>query len=82
MDADQKRAQVLGTVRAIAMAAMELPSHERQAFIERTVDMIRRKYEATHGADPDIIEMGRKLLELTREMVKVLEESGGTIGHA
>ena len=82
MDRDQKREQLLGTIHAIAMAALEIQPEERQAFIKRTVTTVRRYYQRTHGADPDIADLASKLLKLTREMVRVLEESGGTIGHA
>ncbi len=82
MDAEQKRKQILGTVRTIAMAAMQLQPDERQGFIERTTAMIRRNYEKTHGADPDVTDVWSNLLDLTKEMVRNLEESGGTTGHA
>ena len=61
---------------------MELQPDERQAFIERTVTMLRRNYEKTKGPDPEVADAWNSLRELTREMVKILEESGGTIGHA
>jgi len=82
MDREQERERILGVVRAIAMAAMELPREKRQAFVGRTVTMIRKRYERAYGADPDSAEQARRVLELTHEMVRVLEESGGTIGHA
>ncbi len=82
MDVEEKRKQILGLVQTIAIAAMDLPPDERQAFIKRTVTTVRRYYQRTHGADPDIADLASKLLILTREMVRVLEESGGNIGHA
>jgi hypothetical protein len=82
MDVEEKRKQILGLVRTIAIAAMELQPDERQAFIDRTVAMLRRNYEKTKGPDPEVTDAWSNLLELTREMVKLLEESGGTIGHA
>ena len=81
MDVEERRKQILGLVQTIAIAAMDLPPDERQAFIKRTVAMLRRNYEKTKGPDPDVADAWGKLLELTREIVKTLEESGGTIGH-
>ncbi len=53
-----------------------------QAFIKRTMAMLRRNYEKKLGSDPEVTDAWSNLLELTREMVKILEKSGGTIGHA
>jgi hypothetical protein len=82
MDVEERRKQILGLVQTIAIAAMDLPPDERQAFIKRTVAMLRRNYEKTKGPDPDVIDAWGKLLDITRELVKTLEESGGPIGHA
>ncbi len=82
MDTDQKRRQLLGTIHTIAMAALEIQPDDRPAFIKRTVTMVRRYYQQTYAADPDIAHLASKLPQLTREMVRTLEESGGTIGHA
>ncbi len=82
MDVEQRRKQILEMVRTIAIAAMEFQPDERPAFIEHTVATIRGNYEKAQGPDPELTDAWSNLLELTREMVKILEESGGTIGHA
>ena len=82
MDTEQERERILGVIRTIAMAAMELPREKRQTFIERSVMMIRKNYERAYGSSPETADQAKKLLELTQEMVRILEESGGTIGHA
>ncbi len=79
---DKERERILGLIRAIAMAALELPPDQRHAFIERTVTTIQRKYERAYGADPDMAEQASKIVDLAKAMLKILEKSGGTIGHA
>ncbi len=64
------------------MKVLEQPPDQREALIERAVGKIRRDYEQQYGADPDTLAQASKLLNLTRAMLKILEESGGCIGHA
>ena len=82
MDEDKQRRRLIAMAQNLAMQALELPPDKRQNAIVYAVGKIRRDYERKHGANPDTAEQARKLLELTRAMVKILEESGGTIGHA
>ena len=64
------------------MKALEHPPDQREVLITRTVARICQDYKQQHGADPDTAAQASKLLNLTRAMLKLLEESGGCIGHA
>ena len=87
MDEDEREKQFIAVAQAIAMKALEVPLDQRQAFIEAKISeakisSTRKGYEEKHGPDPKTAEQARKLLDLTRTMVRILEQSGGTIGHA
>ncbi len=79
---DKRQQQVRGLAQVLAMKALEHPPDQREALIARAVARIRRDHEQQHGADPDTAAQASKLLNLTRAMLKILEESGGCIGHA
>ena len=74
--------QFIAVAQAIAMKALDVPPNQRQAFIEAKISSTHKGYEDKHGSDPKTAEQARKLLDLTRTMVQILEQSGGTIGHA
>ena len=78
----EERQQFLAMAQTIGMQAMELPPHKRPEFIKRAVTAIRRDFDRKHGADPSTAEIASKLETLTGMLVKLIEESGGTIGHA
>ena len=81
--ADEKeREQFLAVAQTIGLQAMELAPEQRLAFIKRTVAAIHRGYARQYGADPSTKEMADKLEKLTATLVKMIEESGGTVGHA
>ena len=79
---DERQQQVRGLAQVLAMKALEHPPDQREALIARAVARIRRDYEQQHGADPDTATQATRLLNLTRAMLRILEESGGCIGHA
>ncbi len=82
MDDERRQQQARGLAQTIAMKALEHPPEQREALIERAVVRIRRDYEQKYGADLDTAAQASKLLNLTKSMLKILEESGGCIGHA
>jgi hypothetical protein len=43
---------------------------------------VRVTYEEKHGRHPNIFELDRNLRAWAQTLVKLLEESGGTSGHA
>jgi hypothetical protein len=43
---------------------------------------IRREFERKYTADPVTAEMADKLRAMIEAMVQLIEESGGSIGHA
>ncbi len=79
---DERQQRARGLAQVLAMKALEHPPDQREALIARAVARIRRDYEQQYGADPDTAAQASKLLNLTRAMLKLLEESGGCIGHA
>ena len=82
MDQEQKDKQLLEIVRAIAMGAMEAPPDRRTEFIECTLGKMCKIYEEKQGRAPLAAHQIRMLLELTKDMVRILETSGNTVGHA
>ncbi len=81
MDEEERRQQVRGLAQVLAMKALEHPPDQREALIERAVAKIRKDYEQKHGASPGTAAQASRLLNLAKAMLKILEESGGTIGH-
>jgi hypothetical protein len=82
LDDERQRRQTRGLAQVLAMKALEHPPDQREVLIARTVARIRRDYEQQYGADPDTAAQASKLLSLTKAMLRILEESGGCIGHA
>ena len=82
MDDERRQQQVRGLAQTIAMKALEHPPDQREALITQAVARIRRDYEHKYGADLDTAAQASKLLNLTKTMLTILEESGGCIGHA
>lgn len=82
MDDERQQQQVRGLAQVLAMGALEHPPDQREALIVRAVTRIRREHEQQHGADPDTAAQASRLLNLTRAILKLLEASGGCIGHA
>ncbi len=83
MDEDKQRRRLIAMAQALALQAIEVPADLRHDAIARTVEKIRRDYEHKHGLSPrDTAAHAHKLLSLTRAVVKTIETSGGTIGHA
>ncbi len=82
MDDERRRQKARGLAQVLAMKALEHPPDQREALIERTVARIRKDHEQQYGADPDTAAQASRLLNLTKAMLKILEESGGCIGHA
>ncbi len=82
MDDEAERRQFVAIAQTIGMQAMELPPEQRLAFIKRAVTVIHRDYAAKHGADPSTADIADRLERLTATLVKMIEESGGTVGHA
>jgi hypothetical protein len=46
------------------------------------VTAIHRNYAQKHGADPSTTDMASRLEKLTAALLRMIEESGGFIGHA
>ncbi len=82
MDDEERQKLAIGLAQAIAMQAMELQADQRPVFIRRSVTAVRREFERKYVADPDIAEAADKLQGLIETMVAILEESGGSVGHA
>ena len=66
----------------LARRAMQLPPSERYAFIMDEIVAVRVAYEDKHGRHPKMHELDRNLRAWAQSLVKILEEPGGTIGHA
>ena len=82
MDDEERQKLAIGLAQSIAMQAMELPADRRQEFIKRAVAAVRSEFERKFGGDPDLAEAASKLHALIETMVALLEESGGSVGHA
>ncbi len=82
MDDERQRRQTRGLAQVLAMKALEHPPDQREVLITRTVARIRQDYEQQYGADPGTAAQAGQLLSLAKAMLKILEESGGYIGHA
>jgi RIO-like serine/threonine protein kinase len=82
MDDEERQKLALGLAQTIAMQAMELPAEHRPKFIKRAVTVVRREFERKYVADPDTGEAADRLQALVETMVKLIEESGGSVGHA
>ena len=82
MDDERWQQQVRGLAQVLAMKALEHLPDQREALITRAVTRIRREHEQRHGADLDTAAPASRLLNLTRAMLRLLEESGGCINHA
>ncbi len=82
MDDEERQRLAVGLAQTIGMQAMELPANQRPEFIKRAVTAVRREFERKYVADPEIAEAADKLQALIETMVKIIEESGGSVGHA
>jgi hypothetical protein len=82
VDQEQKHKQLLEIVQAIAMGAMEAPSDRRTEFIECALGKMCEIYEKKQGRAPLAAHQFSMLLDLTKNMVRILETSGNTVGHA
>jgi len=74
--------RLMSVVNIIAMDAIELPPEERQAFIQKEVRETRELIEKSKGASPLANEFCEKLEEWITAAVRLMENSGGTIGRA
>jgi hypothetical protein len=81
-DDESERRQFLAIFQTIGMQAMELPREQRLAFIHRAVTAIYRDYERKKEADPTTAEMAERLEKMSAALVRMIEESGGSVGHA
>ncbi len=79
---DQDRLFLEMVVTDLARRAMQLPPSERYAFIMDEIVAVRVVYEEKYGRHPNIFELDRNLRAWAQTLVKLLEESGGTSGHA
>ncbi len=79
---DQNRLFLEMIVTDLARRAMQLPPSERYAFIMDEIVGVRVAYEDKHGRHPNISELDRSLRAWAQTLVKLLEDSGGTTGHA
>ena len=82
MDKEQEHKRLLEIVQSIAIAAMEAPPEHRTEFIERTVGQMCEIYGQKQGRFPIKPHQISRLLDLTKDMVRLLEQSGNTVGHA
>jgi hypothetical protein len=82
LDDERWQQQVRGLAQVLAIKALVHPPDQRDALITRAVARIRREHEQRHGADLDTAAPASRLLNLTRAMLRLLEESGGCINHA
>ena len=82
MEDEQRKQLVNGLAQTIAMQAMELPAPQRPEFIKRAVTAVRQEFEHKYGPDPETGEAVDKLQALIETMVRIIEETGGTVGHA
>ncbi len=82
MDVEERQRLAVGLIQTIAMQAMELPADQRPEFIRRAVMAVRREFERKYTADPMLTEATDKLQAMIEAMVQIIEESGGSIGHA
>ena len=82
MDDEERQRLAVGLIQTIAMQAMELPADQRPEFIRRAVMAVRREFERKYTADPMLTEATDKLQAMIEAMVQIIEESGGSIGHA
>ena len=80
MSSDTER--LMAVVNVIAMDTIELPPEERQAFIQKEVRDTRELIEKTKGASLLANEFWEKLEQLITVAVRLMENSGGTIGRA
>ena len=79
---DQDRIFLEMIVTDLARRAMQLPPTERYTFIMDEIVAVCVTYEEKHGPHTNIRELDRRLRAWGQTLVKILEESGGTIGHA
>jgi hypothetical protein len=82
MDKDQKHRDLLKIVQTIAVAALDIPPDRRTEFIECMVGRMCELYGKKQGRAPIAAQRISMLLELTKDMVRILETSGNTVGHA
>jgi hypothetical protein len=82
MDDEERQRLIIGLAQTIAMQALELPHQGRQDFVKRAVMAVQAEFERKYGPDPALAEAADKLRTLIRTMVDLLEESGGSVGHA
>jgi hypothetical protein len=82
VDQEQKDKQLLEIVQAIAMGAMEAPPDRRTEFIECALGKMCETYEKKQGRASLTAHQISTLLKLTKDMVRILETSGNTVGHA
>ena len=82
MDDEERQRLIVGLAQTIAMQALEVPANQRQQFIKRAVTAVQTEFERKYGTDPNLAEAADKLQALIKTMVGLLEESGGSVGHA
>ena len=82
MDDKERQTLAIGLAQSISMQAKELPPNQRPEFIKRAVLAVRTEFERQCGADPAMDEAAHKLHALIETMVELIEESGGSVGHA
>ncbi len=82
MDDEERLRLTIGLAQTIAMQALELPAEGRMTFIARAVTAVRTEFERQYGSDLHLGEATDKLSGLIETMVKLIEESGGSVGHA
>jgi hypothetical protein len=82
MDDEERQRLIIGLAQTIAMQALELPADQRPQFVRRAVTAVRTEFERKYGPDPELAEATDKLQALIETMVALLEESGGSVGHA
>jgi hypothetical protein len=82
VDQEQKDKQLLEIVQAIAIGAMEAPPDRRTEFIECALGKMCETYEKKQGRASLTAHQISTLLKLTKDMVRILETSGNTVGHA
>ena len=79
---EKQRDKLVGLAQTLAMTALEHPPDQRQVLIKGAIEKLLNDFEQKHGPNPVNAELAKKLLSMTTALLKILEESGGTVGHA